>query len=253
MKIELVKGLWQWHFFFVLIGVVFLAVVLTAMSAESQATKAPPEITINPQRTAVLVLHMMNEQLKYRAGVTGYGPEFAESNKEFRIIENTKAIVDASREKGIQIVYVRMSYREGYPELPMDEEGMPEKVRLRKQGLYKEGSWATEIVDELKPVGNDIVVKNNTPSAFCYNELDIILRNKNIRYLVIAGLSTKTVVLGTTIDANLKGYYNYILEDCCNSRGGRKEHEMVIKEILPAHAVIIDSKRYLQALQKIKK
>ena len=103
------------------------------------ASKAPPEITINPQRTAVLVLHMMNEQLKYRAGVTGYGPEFAESNKEFRIIENTKTLVDASREKGIQIVYVRMSYRAGYPELPSDEEGMPEKVRLRKQGLYKEG------------------------------------------------------------------------------------------------------------------
>ena len=223
------------------------------MSAESQSSKAPVDITINPQRTAVLVLHMMNEQLKYRAGVTGYGPEFAESNKEWHIIENTKTLLDASREKGIQVIYVRMYYRPGYPELPLDEEGMPEKVRLRKQGLYKEGSWATEIVDELKPVGNDIVVNNHTPNAFNYNELDILLRNRNIRYLVIAGLSTKTVVLGTTIDANMKKYYNYILEDCCNSRGGRKEHEMVIKEILPAHAVIIDSKRYLQALQKIKK
>ena len=145
-----------------------------------------------------------------------------------------------------------MYYRPGYPELPLDEEGMPEKVRLRKQGLYKEGSWATEIVDELKPQGNDIVVHNHTPSAFCYNDLDILLRNKNIRYLVIAGLSTKTVVLGTTIDANLRGYYNYVVEDCCNSRGGRKEHDMVIKEILPAHSVIIDSKRYLDALAKIK-
>jgi len=215
--------------------------------------KAPADITINPQRTAALVLHMMNEQLKYRAGVTGYGPEFAESNKEWHIIENTKTLLDASREKGIQVIYVRMYYRPGYPELPSDEEGMPEKVRLRKQGLYKEGSWATEIVDELKPAGNDIVVNNHTASAFCYNELDILLRNKSIRYLVITGLSTKTVVACTTIDANLKGYYNYVVKDCCNSRGGRKEHDLFIREVLPAHAVIIDSKQYLQALDKIKK
>ncbi len=211
------------------------------------------EITINPERTAVLVLHMMNEQLHYKAGVTGYSPEFAESNKEWHIIENTKPVLDASRAKGILVVYVRMCFRPGYPELPSNEEGMPEKVRLRKQGLYKEGSWATEIVDELKPAGNDIVVNNHTTSAFCYNELDIILRNRNIHYLVMVGLSTKTVVTCTAIDANLRGYYNYIVQDCCNSRGGRREHDLFIKEVLPAHAVIIDSKQYLQALQKIKK
>jgi nicotinamidase-related amidase len=210
------------------------------------------DINIKPQRTAVLVLHMMNEQLHYKAGVTGYGPEFAESNKEWHIIENTKAVLDASRAKGIQVIYVRMYYRPGYPELPLDEEGVPERLRLRAQGLYKEGSWATEIVDELKPAGNDIVVNNHTPSAFCYNELDSSLRNKNIRYLVMVGLSTKTVVTCTAIDANLRGYYNYIVQDCCNSRGGRREHDLFIKEVLPAHAVIIDSKRYLQALDKIK-
>ena len=208
-------------------------------------------ITIDPHRTAVLVLHMMNEQLKYRAGVTGYSPEFAESNKEWHIIEKTKPVLDASRAKGIQVLYVRMYFRPGYPELPPNEEGMPEKVRLRKQGLYKEGSWATEIVDELKPAGNDIVVNNHTTSAFCYNELDIILRNRNIHYLVMVGLSTKTVVTCTAIDANLRGYYNYVVHDCCNSRGGRREHDLFIKEVLPAHAVIIDSKQYLQALEKI--
>jgi len=210
-------------------------------------------ITIDPHRTAVLVLHMMNEQLKYRAGVTGYSPEFAESNKEWHIIEKTKPVLDASRAKGIQVIYVRMYFRPGYPELPSNEEGMPEKVRLRNQGLYKEGSWATEIVDELKPSENDIVVANHTTSAFCYNELDILLRNKNIHYLVMVGLSTKTVVTCTAIDANLRGYYNYVVHDCCTSRGGRREHDLFIKEVLPAHAVIIDSKQYLEALQEIKK
>jgi hypothetical protein len=46
------------------------------------------DMTIDPRRTAVLVLHMMNEQLHYKEGVTGYSPEFAESNKEWHIIEN---------------------------------------------------------------------------------------------------------------------------------------------------------------------
>jgi nicotinamidase-related amidase len=210
------------------------------------------DMTINPRRTAVLVLHMMNEQLHYKEGVTGYSPEFAESNKEWHIIENTKPVLDASRKKGIQVIYVRMCFSPGYPELPQEGEGVPEKLRLRAKGLYKEGSWATEIAEELKPEGNDIVVNNHTTSAFSYNELDIILRNKNIRYLVMVGLSTKTVVTCTAIDANIRGYYNYVVQDCCNSRGGRREHDLFIKEVLPAHAVIIDSKQYLQALYKIK-
>jgi nicotinamidase-related amidase len=211
------------------------------------------ELTIKPDRTAVLVLHMMNEQLKYRPGVSGYGPEFSEDNKKKHIIENVKTILDATREKGIQVIYLRMYYRPGHPEIPSNEEGMPQRIRTRAEGLYKEGSWNTEIVDELKPVGNDIVVHNHSASAFCYNDLDIVLRNKNIRYLVMAGLSTKTVVTCTAIDANLRGYYNYVLKDCCNSRGGQKEHELYINEVLPPHAIIIDSKQYLQALGKIKK
>ncbi|MBP1732221.1 MAG: hypothetical protein H6Q55_2650, partial [Deltaproteobacteria bacterium] len=76
------------------------------MSEDSKATKELSEVIIHPERTAVLILHMMNEQLHYKPGVTVYGPEFAESNKEWRILEKTKAIIDASREKGILIAYV---------------------------------------------------------------------------------------------------------------------------------------------------
>jgi nicotinamidase-related amidase len=219
--------------------------------AKFQPASRPPDLTIIPQRTAVLILHMLNEQLKYRPGVSGYGPEFPEANKKLRIIEKTKSVLDASREKGIQVIYVRMFYRPGYPELPADEEAIPERVRLRKEGLYKEGTWNTEIVDELKPVGNDIVVVNHSLSAFNFNELEAILRNKNIRFLVIAGLSTKNVVTGTTVDAALKGYCNYVLKDCCNSRK-EGDHELYMREFLPPYAYIIDSKEYLQALGKIK-
>jgi hypothetical protein len=63
---------------------------------------------------------MTNEQLKYKPGVSMYGPEFPESNRKACIIENTKAVLDVSREKGILVIYVRMFYRDraGYPELP---------------------------------------------------------------------------------------------------------------------------------------
>jgi nicotinamidase-related amidase len=220
--------------------------------ATSQSGSRTPEITLDPKRTAVLILHMMNEQLKYKPGISHHGPEFAEVNKKSGIVEHTKAVLDASRDRGVLVIYVRLAYRPGHPEIPPTEELIPGRRPTREKEQYREGSWNTQIVNELKPTGSDIVVTNHTPSAFAHNELDAILHANNIRYLVIAGLSTKTIVTCTTIDAYCRGYYNYILKDCCNSRK-EGEHELYVKEVLPSYAVIIDSKQYLSALRKMMK
>ncbi len=209
-----------------------------------------PSFVIDPKRTAVLVLHMMNEQLKFKAGASFHGPEFPEANRRLGIIEHTRAVLAASRSKGVPVIYVRIAYRPGHPEIPSTEELIPGRRPTWQQGHYREGSWNTQIVEELKPRKRDIVVTNHTPSAFAHNELDAILRARNVRYLVMAGLSTKTIVTGTAIDAYCRGYYNYILEDCCNSRKPG-EHELYIKEVLPSYAVITDSRQYISALKKV--
>ena len=231
---------------------VFCAAAIACTLAEAQLAPKAPELKIDSNRTALLILHMMNEQLKYQAGVSTYGPEFAEENKKLKIIENTQKIIEASRAKNIPVIYVRMEYRPGYPEIPVQEELPPGRTRMRLQGFYKQGSWNVQIVDELKPTEKDIVVVNHSASAFGHNELDMILRSKNIRYLVLAGLSTKTIVTCTAVDAYVKGYYNYVVQDCCNSRE-EGEHEMYVKKVLPAYSVVIDSNQYVSALGKIKK
>jgi len=194
---------------------------------------------------------MMNEQLKYKPGASFHGPDFPESNRRRGIIGHTRPVLAASRRRRIPVIYVRIAFRPGYPEIPPTEELLPARRPIREEGRYQEGSWNTQIVEELKPRRTDIVITNHTPSAFAHNELDAILRAQNIRFLVIAGLSTKTIVTGTTIDAYCRGYCNYVLKDCCNSRK-EKEHELYTKEVLPSYAVIINSKQYINALRETK-
>lgn len=233
--------------------VIVFAVAIGSQPAFGQGA-AKEELKINPTRTALLVVHMMNEQLNYKQGVSNYGPEFAEENAKLGIIPKTKAAIEASRAAGVMVIHVRMEYRPGYPEQAPSAEQIPGARRTRNQGFYKAGSWNVQIVDQLKPTEKDpdIVVVNHSISGFGYNELDQILRSNNIRWLVIAGLSTETVVTCTTIDARIKGYANYILRDCCNSRlpGGQ---EMYMTKVLPSYAVITDSSEYIEALKKIKK
>jgi isochorismate hydrolase len=152
-----------------IIGIVLFVVCAAAIVcalAEAQSAPKTPELKIDPKRTAVLILHMMNEQLKYKAGVSSYGPEFAEENKKLNIIENTRKIIEASRAKNIPVIYVRMEYRPGYPEIPVQEDLPPGRTRMRSEGFYKQGSWNVQIVDELKPTEKDIVVVNHSASAF---------------------------------------------------------------------------------------
>jgi nicotinamidase-related amidase len=54
-----------------------------------------------------------------------------------------------------------------------------------------EGTRGWEVVDELKPQAGDIVFKKRRPSAFIATDLDLILRNRDIRTVVLTGGSTE--------------------------------------------------------------
>lgn len=67
-------------------------------------------------------------------------------------------------------------------------------------------------------------------SAFNHTDFDLLLRNRGVRNLVIAGVTTDVCVLGTVKDAIDCGYDVLLLRDGCAAAEGRL-HDAIIESV----------------------
>jgi nicotinamidase-related amidase len=200
-------------------------------------------VIIEPAKTALLLLHWQNDIVLPDYKYAGIIPERIAAA---HTIEHTQAVLKASREKGILVVYVNASHRPGYPELPANS--APIFKNVAAGSAHIRGTKGSEVIDQLKPRDNEIIVYNYNPSGFYYTDLDLILRNKGITSLVLSGIATNWAVETTARDGACIGYFIITLKDCCNSSTDEM-HNWPLVNILPRLGAVIDSKAYIAALQ----
>lgn len=188
---------------------------------EIAARPAPLEIDF--RRTAVVVIDMQNDfgspgGMFDRAGIDIAAIRAA--------IEPTRRLIAVAREARIPIVYVKMEHPSDLGNVgPLDGPHWLKHLPLRvgevapapdgSHGrILVEGTWNTQIVDELRPEPGDLVVPKHRFSAFFETALDDELRARDVRYLVIAGCTTSICVESTVRDAMFRDYTCVVAEDC---------------------------------------
>ena len=101
----------------------------------------------------------------------------------------------------MKVVYSQDTHNEGDPE----REIWPEHVR--------EGSWGWEIVDDLKPLEDELIVRKARYDAFFGTHLDYFLRVWDIDTLIVCGTAANICVHYTAASAALRLYDVVILRD----------------------------------------
>lgn len=173
---------------------------------------------IDPGRTAVVALHWQNDIVN-PAGA--FGALFAGMVEQENLIPHVSNVLRRLREVGVTVIYVRACYRPGYPDLIVNNGFF---AAIHQTGALIEGSWGAEIVPELAPEARDIVVQGRRITGFSGTDLDIILKAKSIRTLLVSGVATNATVEGTAREGVNAGYDVLVLEDCC-SAGSAEMHE----------------------------
>jgi ureidoacrylate peracid hydrolase len=182
----------------------------------------PTAITLDTDKTALIVVDMQNSFCK-KGGMWDYFGKLDEPMSK-RIIAADRSMVEAFRTKGIKIIYLRMTYgSEESPESPFywKESGL---VAIRKNPELKgkfltQGTWGWEIIDELKPKAQDIIINKSRFSGFVKTELNDRLREFNIKNLFFIGLFTNICVESTARDAFFHEYFPILIEDACGNNG----------------------------------
>lgn len=156
-------------------------------------------------------------------GKKGYGPILARRN----VIANTAEAIRKARAAGVLIGYVRVGFSEGYAECPPKSRIFQD---AKKAGLFKLGTWGTEVHPALAPQPGDYDIVKHRVSPFYGTRLEPILRANGIGRIYISGVSTSGVVLSGAKEGHDRDYEMFVLEDCCAALTD-EQHNAVIEQM----------------------
>lgn len=221
----------------------------------------PEPITIEAARTAVIVVDMQND-------FGAKGGMFERAGLDISMIQKTigpiAKVLAAARSVGMPIIYLKMGFRPDLLDL-----GVPDSPNRARHLLFGVGkaarapdgtesrllirdTWNTEIVSELQPLPQDIVLYKHRFSGFYQTELDAILKQRNIKYLIVTGCTTSVCVESTVRDAMFRDYSCVLLADCMAEPIGndlpRSNHEASLLVMQTLFGWISNADEFVTAL-----
>jgi ureidoacrylate peracid hydrolase len=222
----------------------------------------PEPIAIDAERTVLIVIDMQNDfgakgGMFDRAGI--------DISKIQAAIAPTASVIASARAAGIKVVYVKMGFQPdlsdaGLPDSPNWIKHLP--LRVGEAMFSPDGTegrvlirdtWNTDIVGELKPEPEDVVIYKTRYSGFHQTELDAILKEMNAKYLVVTGCTTSVCVESTIRDAMFRDYSCLLLADCAAEPVGdsfpRSNHEASLFVIQALFGWVSGSNQFLEAMQ----
>jgi nicotinamidase-related amidase len=146
------------------------------------------------------------------------------------VIPRIQSLLAVCRGKGIEVVHIRVA------ELTNDSRDVGLKQVVRGLAVPKDSKEA-ELLQEVRPIDDEIVVSKSSSGAFATTNLDRILRNIGIDTLVFVGTSTGGCVESTASDAVDLGYTVIVASDAC-ACSTRRSHTQALERMAGAAALV---------------
>ena len=188
------------------------------------------EAALEPERTAVLVVDMINEFLE-----DGGLMVLASGRALYQPIQE---LVDAAHAAGAGVIWLR----DEHPDLSDPE--------FRKRIVHcLKGTWGTQVVDALKPGPGDTIMPKHTYSGFFGTPLHETLQRMGVSTLIVTGVVTNICVRSTCHDAFFHGYDVLVPRECVSATSER-EQESSLYDIDTHYGTVTSLEQALALLAK---
>jgi nicotinamidase-related amidase len=188
---------------------------------------APPPLKLTTANTALLVVDMQyfDAHPDWGEGRTAkdlgvahcFDPYFEQIDD---IIPRIQRLLTLFRQREMEVIHLRVA------ELTKDSRDVGWKQLVR--GLIVPADWReADPLDEVAPVGDELVVSKSSSGVFPVTNLDRLLRNMGITTLVMTGTSTGGCVESAVRDAVDLGYDVVVVSDAC-AAGTVEDHQTAL-------------------------
>ena len=198
---------------------------------------------MDPKRTAVVLIEYQND-------FTSEGGALHDAVKPVmnstNMLANTMETVKRARELGATIVHAPITFTDDYHELTSEPYGILKGVVDSKS--FRKGSWGSEIVEELTPEPQDIIIEGKRGlDGFASTNLDFVLRSRGITDIALGGFLTNCCVESTMRTGYEKGYNVVTLKDCTAALS-EEEQKAAVEKNYPMFSRPMDHDEFIAEL-----
>lgn len=214
----------------------------------------PYEFPFDLESTALVMIDMQRDFVE----PGGFGEMLGNDVSLLRSsIEPCKEVLETARKVGLFVIHTREGHRPDLADLPAAKKERGHlKTGIGDVGpmgrILVRGEVGHDIIPELYPIAGEPVVDKPGKGAFYDTDLLGILRNHNIKTLIVCGVTTEVCVHTTVREANDRGFDALVPEDCTASYF--PEFKRIALEMVKAQGGIFgwvsDSDRVIKGLEE---
>jgi nicotinamidase-related amidase len=179
----------------------------------------PAPLSVELERAALVIIDMQRDFLE----PGGFGAALGNDVTRLQAaVAPCQAVLAAARRLDMLVIHTREGHRPDLSDAPPHkvERGDP-KNRIGAHGpmgrILIRGEPGHDIIAELYPLQDEPVIDKPGKGAFYRTDLELMLRNRGIDTLFVAGVTTEVCVNTTVREANDRGFRCIVLSDCCAS------------------------------------
>ena len=163
------------------------------MSDQFSEKRVQREITLDPGKTAILVVDMLNDFFEENGVMVLDGGKV--------LYKPIQRLLEAARREKIPVFWLNQTLYPG------------DKLFEKRIVHCIEGTWGAQVVGALPVMPEDTIIAKRRYSGFFQTDLDLHLRERKIENVIVVGVVTNICVRSTVNDAFFLGYEVFVPED----------------------------------------
>ncbi|WAC25695.1 cysteine hydrolase family protein [Ancylobacter sp. SL191] len=186
---------------------------------DSLLAAEPAALAFDPARAALVIIDMQRDFLE----PGGFGETLGNDVSLLQAaVGPCQVALAAARAAGMLVIHTREGHRPDMMDAPPAkvERGEP-TTRIGCAGpmgrILIRGEPGHDIIAALYPAPGEPVLDKPGKGAFYQTDLELMLKNRGIDTLLVAGVTTEVCVHTTIREGNDRGYRCVALSDCCAS------------------------------------
>ena len=190
---------------------------------------------LHTNNTALIVIDMTNGWCSPDGHITKLGFDTTMCREA---VDKCSSLINCAHQINVQVIFTQHVYQDDYTDGGFILNEIMPSLKVVKP--TSDSAWSNQIVDQLTPKQQDIVIKKNRYSAFYAEELTHHLNRLSITDLVICGVTTSMCVESTARDAAQRDYRTFVVKDAtADIEAIRHERALINLEFGFAHLISV--------------
>lgn len=196
------------------------------------------EEQVKPSHCALLIVDMQND-FCHKDGF--FGSNGADLSLVEQMTPKLLRLIEAAQAVGIKRYFIQVFGDEPYLKQPMIER----KLRIRRsKDVARKGTWGAQPFSDIVPSLDDVIISKYAFSSFIDTPLEKLLRETNVRTIMVTGVMTECCVGATARHGFMLGFYTIVPEDCVASYD-REAHNATLSNINKFFGRVVSSDEIL--------